>query len=127
MKKLLIFLFSILISFTSYGEKWFDVSSDSDGTTYYLDGDSVKKNGGYVYHWEMEDLLKPDNYGIMSVRRYTQSDCEVNRYKYLSLYVFKQPMGRGNSQTIPLPNSEWKYPPSGSVGGLILGAVCSLF
>ena len=127
MKKLLVLLFSILISFNSYGEKWFDVSSDVDGTTYYLDGDSVKKNGGYVYHWEMEDLLKPDEYGIMSAKRYQQSDCGMNRYKILSLYVYYQPMGRGNSQTIPLPNSEWKYPPPSSVAGTILGAVCSLF
>ena len=126
MKKLLLLLFSLMLSFNSYGEKWFDVSSDANGTTYYLDGDSIKKNGGYVYHWEMEDLLKPDEYGIMSVKRYEQSDCGVNRYKILSLYVYYQPMGRGISKTIPLPSPEWKYPPSSSVAGLILGAICSL-
>ena len=75
----------------------------------------------------MQDLLKPDKYGNMSAKNYQQSDCEVNRYKTLSLYVFKQPMGRGNSQSFSLPDAEWVYPPSGSVGGLILGAVCSLF
>ena len=51
MKKLLILLFSILISFNSYGE-WEEVAEGMNGDIYYLDKDSIKKHGGYVYFWE---------------------------------------------------------------------------
>ena len=52
MKKLLIFLFSILISFNSYGE-WDEIGVDTAGNTSYIDTDTIKKHGGYVYYWVM--------------------------------------------------------------------------
>ena len=41
MKKLLLLLFSILISFNSYGE-WEEVVESTDGDTYYIDKDTIK-------------------------------------------------------------------------------------
>ena len=47
MKKILIFLFSILISFNSYGE-WTKTNEDIDGNGYYIDFETVKKlDNGY--------------------------------------------------------------------------------
>ena len=45
MKKLTILLFSILISFNSYGE-WTEIAKNTDGT-HYIDKDTIKKHEGY--------------------------------------------------------------------------------
>ena len=60
----------------------------------------------------------------MSGKTYVQSDCGVNRYKWLSIIQYKQPMGEGSSETITTPPEEWEYPPPDSVVGDVLKYVC---
>ena len=52
MKKLLILLFSILISFNSYGE-WTKITETINGDTFYIDISFIKENGGYVFFWDV--------------------------------------------------------------------------
>ena len=123
MKKLLIPLFSILISFNSYGE-WKELGMNVAGDTFYIDKDIIKEHNRYVYWWVLKDYLKPDEYGTLSEKTYVQGDCGVNRYKWLSLIYYKQPMGEGSAETLsPLPE-EWEYPPPESTGGFLLKYVC---
>ena len=122
MKKLLALLFSILISFNSYGE-WEKVTKNVSGSTYYIDMDTIKEHNGYVYDWELTDYLKPDGNGIMSAKLYKQSDCGVNREKHLLLVGYEQPMGEGSGKTMTPPD-EWVYPTPDSVGGIMLKYAC---
>ncbi len=55
--------------------------------------DIIKEHNGYVYWWSLSDRLKPSESGIMSGKTYVQGDCGVNRYKWLSIIYYKQPMG----------------------------------
>lgn len=122
MKKILILLFSILISFHSYGE-WEEVVEGENGTFYYIDKDSIRENDGYVYYWELTNYLIPGPEGILSDKTYKQGDCKVNKYKYLSFLFYKEPMGNGISKPQDgLP--DWKYPPPDSIGGFVLNYVC---
>jgi hypothetical protein len=57
MKQLLTLLFSILISFNSYGQ-WTKIT-ESDGDSIYIDFDTIKEQDGYVYWWVLTDYLKP--------------------------------------------------------------------
>ena len=69
MKKLfliLILLFSVMFSSLSYAE-WTKVGVGGDGNTYYIDFERIKKHGGYVYWWDLNDLLKPDKDGYVTV------------------------------------------------------------
>ena len=93
MKKLLVLLFSLLISFNSYGE-WEKVFSNSHGDTFYIDFDKIKKHDGYVYWWHLKDYLVPDGRGLSDMY-YNQGDCENNRIKILTNFFFKLPMGEG--------------------------------
>ncbi len=122
MKKLLILLFSLLISFNSYGE-WKELGKDVDGDTYYIDTDTIKEHEGYVYWWVLSDYIKPNEYGDISLKTYVEGDCEVNRYKWLSLISYKQPMGEGVGGA-DNPTGEWRYAPPDSIGGGILKYVC---
>ena len=122
MKKLLILLFSLLISFNSYGE-WERVNDNVDGTTYYIDKDSIKVHDGYVYYWELTDYLKPTSMGHLSDKVYKQGDCNINRYKYLTYIFYTESMGNGNSTTAD-GETEWTYPSPESIGNFVLSYVC---
>ena len=107
MKKLFLLIFSILISFNSYGEQK-EVVESTDGDTYYIDKDTIKKHGGYVYWWEMGSFENPYNpyegildqfNGTMSSKRYRKGDCDVVRYIDLSVTFYTQQMGGGYGWT----------------------------
>ena len=55
MKKLLLLLFSLMLSINSYGE-WtlYDVDIN-DGNAFYIEKNTILKSGGYVYFWELID------------------------------------------------------------------------
>ena len=59
---LLVIIFTLLFSTTSWGE-WTYVTDNVDGNKFYYDKDRVRKSGKYIYFWELEDFLKPNKYG----------------------------------------------------------------
>jgi hypothetical protein len=120
--KLTILLFSILISFNSYG-KWTEIGS-AEGNVFYIDTDRIKEHSGYVYWWDMIDLLKSNQWGDMSVQLYKQGDCGVNRIKTLSYNYYKHPMGVGTNGTDNTPN-EWDYPLPKSMSEVVLNYACN--
>jgi hypothetical protein len=125
MKKLTILLFSILISFSSYGE-WTDVYKDKAGSggTYHLDLDSFKKHNENVYWWQMWSYPKLVNNIIFSVVRYQQGQCGIHRYKTLATYAHKQPMGEGKGEEVEDLPSKWVYPKPDTIYSLTLTTVC---
>ena len=40
------------------------------GKNYYVDFERIRKHGGYVYYWIMDDFLEPDKDGDLSVLMY---------------------------------------------------------
>ena len=130
MKKLLLIftlLFSTLMFSTpSYGE-WTKVSESVNGTTYYVDFERIRKHGGYVYWWNLNDYLKLNKHGDLSSKIYYQGDCKLFRFKRLSYSFHKEPMGGGTSDVQePLAeNKGWQYPPPNSTVETVLKRVCS--
>jgi hypothetical protein len=112
MKKLLLLLFSVMISFNSYGEwKKLDALSVS-GITHYIDNLTIKKHDGYVYFWMMIDIIEPTSGDGFSSKIYVQCDCGLVRFKILSQIDYLYPMGRGSSvDAYNPPNRKWVYPP----------------
>ena len=122
MKKLLILLFSLLISFNSYGE-WTEMVTNNSGQTYYLDKDLIKEYDGDVYFWMLTDYPKPYD-GYMSDKVYMQLNCGVFRWRPLSGTLYKKPMGMGEKKEYPPPPEEWHYPSTESTAYYLLGQVC---
>ena len=124
MKKLLVLLFSTLISVNSYGE-WFKVTEGvNSGNTHYIETDSINEHNGYVYWWDLLNLIKPSDSGNMSWKVYNQGDCGVKRVKYVSYIFYKQQMGKGSGITNNPENSKWEYPSPGSTLQIKLDFVC---
>ena len=95
MKKLLLLLFSLLLSFNSYGE-WTKVMEDDDGDSYYIDLNTIKKNDGYVYWWDFVNYVEPYD-GFMSRTGFYQGDCEIGRSKTLSATQYTESTLYGES------------------------------
>ena len=120
-----LFFSTLMFASPAYAD-WEEVGDNVDGDTYYVDFDRIRKNGSYVYWWDLSDLLKPDEYGMLSYKVYNQGDCEMFRRKTLSYSFHKQSMGEGTGQTDSTPETEWKYPPPKSMGEIILKEVCEV-
>ena len=122
MKKLLILLFSILISFNIYGDWTFHAESSS-GSKFYLDYETIRKNSGYVYYWELVDYEKVNNYGNMSLAAYYQGDCGIFRINRLTIISYSQSMGTGASEEFNY-EPDWQSAPPGTIRENTLNIVC---
>jgi len=123
MKKLLILLFSILISFNSYGE-WIKVVSSKSGDIYSVDKDTIKEHNGFIYWYEMSNYKKRDKYGDMSAMVYMQGDCGVNRSRPISAIFYKQPNLQKESARETAENPEWNYTFPGQIDTKLLDFAC---
>ena len=125
MKKLIPILLcsTVMFSSPSYAE-WKKVSEGVSGNTFYVDLERIRKNDGYVYWWDLVDLLKPTSNGFLSGKAYKQGDCKLFRYKYLSFSFHNEPMGGGTSHKENTPE-DWQYPSPDSSGEIILKQVCN--
>jgi hypothetical protein len=101
MKKLLLFLFSVMMFINSYGE-WTKLGT-IDGETNYIDFDAINEHGdGYVYWWIMMSNLNE------STKYYIQTDCEGGRVNPLQINYHSKSMGGGELTSVTL-NEGWTY------------------
>ena len=124
MKKLLLLLFSLMLSFNSYGE-WVGSAVDANGNIHYLDFENIKNTNGYTYYWEMINYAEPtDKY--LSIATYREADCDLHRFKDLTFNGYTQEMAEGEPETIDLTKLEedWAYPIANTLGEFIFSSVC---
>ena len=121
MKKLLLLLFSILISFNSFAE-WTRIYTD-DKNIVYMDLNTLIKHNDYIYWWTMIDFLDNENSG----KAYFQGDCSVVRSKILMMIYYSQLMGMGEDEVERTSdNLKWNYQPPDSAVGFMLDISCKL-
>ena len=130
MKKLLLLLFSLMLSFNSYGE-WTKITENDDGDYYFIDFDKVKFVDGYVYWWDMFDAVESYYYDdedelYFSEQSYSQGDCQINRYKVLSNLYYSNPRGEALIFNWNEPEPQWDYFPPESIGDYQFELVCLL-
>ena len=95
---------------------------------YYVDKESIIKNAGYVYYWELADFDKSlsEEIIVMSARAYSKNDCQMKRYKILSDYYYSNQMGNGEIVfQSNVPDTEWTYEIPDSIGSGLLNYVCA--
>ena len=125
MKKLLVLLFSLLISFNSFGEWRLVTIGDNVGNKFYIDFDSVNKKNGYVYYWNLIDLVKPDDWGDLSAKILYEVDCNLPyKERGISYNYYKAPMGQGSPSATDNIINDWRYATPGSVREQTIESVC---
>ena len=103
--------------------EWIKVA-EAGGNTLYIDYGTIKENDGYVYYWEMTDMLKPFENGTLSGKFLKEVDCDIPRkFRNLSVVFYKQPMAGGNGDSYNPPN-EWKYPSPNTVAEGMANEAC---
>ena len=118
---LVLLFFTHLISFAG----WSKVSENTDGDSFYVDFDRIKKNNGYVYFWRLSDMVTPTENGNLSFKNYDQVECSYPRYKTLSMIFYKESMGIGSGEAYT-PDQKWIYAPPNSSAESVLKRVCGL-
>ena len=123
MKKLLVLLFSMLISFNSHGE-WTWVNDNIDNNSYYSDNKTIKKIDGYVFVWSLEDFNVPFDI-VYSAKIYKKIDCLRERTDDIRVIYYDQPMGEGEIYlSDDSPEIEWYYPIPDSSFYSLMDYVC---
>ena len=117
-KKLLLLIFSLLLSFNSYGE-WIQVPTNEKVNT-YIDFDNLQlRADGYVYWW----MMVSDS--SSSQKTYIQTDCETKAINVLQLDSYDEPMGAADL-TSTKPDEGWLYVAPDRGIYRFIGVVCEL-
>ena len=119
MKKLLLLLFSILVSFNSFAE-WTPVDSNDDVTT-FIDFNTIKKHNEFIYWWNM---VESESLEGESGKFYVQGDCGISRTKILTMIAYNESMGKEELERETPDNPKWKYLTPDSVAGFLLDISC---
>jgi len=101
MIKLLLLLFSLMLSFNSYGE-WTEIPNEVEDTG-YIDFDNLQeRSDGYVYWWMLRSSSDT------SQKMYIQTDCETEGINPLQVDYHTEPMGGGESNSVK-SDEGWTY------------------
>ena len=125
MRKLILIL-TFLFPVSSFAD-WTKEGTNDDGTTYYLDVETIKESNGLVYYWSLTDYLKPIDSGILSAKILQEVNCNTPRKKRtLSASYYSTPMGKGTPIGTDSEEQEWLYSPPNSVLKFMIDQVCEL-
>lgn len=104
--------------------EWVKIGETKDAT-FYIDPDTVRKNGNMRRVWLANDLKKRDEDGEMSRRSFREYDCKEEKARILSLSTHSEPMVAGKTLFLDNSPSEWGFIPPNSTSANILKFVCS--
>ncbi len=95
MKKLLLLLFSLMLSINSYGEEYegsfTKLFTDEEDTSWYINLEKIQERDGLVYYWYMTSDKE------MSSAVLTENDCMLSRSKYIQYFQYTEQMLQGDS------------------------------
>ena len=117
MKKILLLLFSLMLSFNSYGE-WTNVLPGNKASL-YIDFKTLKERDGYIYWWYM------DSWSDGSEQTYAQGDCNLKGFKVNKRVKYSLPMGGGEGIEKDIASS-WEYYQPNSGYEILLNFICQM-
>ena len=124
MKQLTLLLFSLILSFNSYGE-WNWITADLNGDKHYIDFENFEVDtNGYLYYWEMINYTNTTE-KYLSIATYRVADCDLFRTIDLALNGYTQNMAEGTPEMTEL-NEDWVQHKANSYAGFNLkNFICS--
>ena len=125
MKKLILIL-TFLFPVSSFAY-WAEVASNDDGTTYYLDVETIKERNGLVYYWSLIDYLKPTSTGALSVKSLQEVNCNIPRKeRELSASYYSSPMGKNTPLVTYNKERPWRYSQPNTILEFMIDQVCEV-
>lgn len=116
-------LLALLLATSSAWAGWV-LAAQSDDNDFYIDPETIRKDGNLVRVWEIQDLKQRDKVGVSSRRLRVEYDCKQERRRILSSSEHSEPMAGGKILLISTESSNWRDIPPGSVVSVKLKLVC---
>ena len=110
MKKLLIFFCFFLglsSKILSSEYQWVQVLNTDNGNIFFIDKISLKKEGDKVFFIKLHEYSDFNDYGEKSSIIHHEVDCKNLKFKYLTDFYFKLPMGEGEPSFVGNEESDW--------------------
>ena len=123
-KKSFLLLATVLVTGSAWSE-WVKVGESINGSSFYIDLETIRKDGNQRKVWSVRDFKQRDNNGQMSSRSRDEFDCKGERQRMLSLTTHDEPMTRGKTLLSGQVNGDWADIPPGTVVETILKIVCA--
>ena len=129
-KKLIIAIIIYLIPvYTLNAENWKLLTTNVDGTEFYLDIDSITKEYfGNIYFWRVSNFQERSKSNVLSSKIYSRSDCDTLAVQLLKTEFYDSHFGKGKLIASHGKIEEWFYPSKGEPENiqLITKEACTL-
>jgi len=116
-KKLLLLIFSLILSFNSYGE-WTSVLPGNNSSL-YIDFETLEEREGFIYWRYM------DSWSDGSAKSNAQGDCNLKGFKVNKRVNFSLPMGQGEGIENNMVSS-WEYYEPNTGYEILLNFICQM-
>lgn len=126
MRKTILMLLLAAISSGAMAE-WVWVWISTDGEKWYIDPQTIKKDGNLRRGWVLINEPAADkDFGSLSNRALVAFDCKGERSSVLQISYHSEPMARGRLiDSFTFKDDDWHYNAPGTAGEAILKIVCS--
>jgi len=114
---------TILFMAPAKSADWTAVSANHHAK-FFVNEKSITRENGYIYYWDMGDLLGPIGEGIVSISSFNKVNCKTFLVKTLKTSFHKTPMANDNSKALTVTKPAWKQPPPGSASAKLMKFVC---
>ena len=114
-----VFALAVLPGLTSSAAAWIEITRNASGTvTYYLDEESLRREGDKVTFWDKR--VVSDDPDFKEMRGYTEMDCSKTRYRTLMITGYDN---KGRSFTDQEPG-QWQHIEANSAMAVFQERVC---
>ena len=116
----------VMLFTSSAWAEWVQVSQTSE-VVFYIDPETIRKNGNIRLVWVIQNLLVRNNDGGLSRRARSEYDCAKERLRTLSISLHSEPMAAGTIlHYSPNDNAtQWVDIPPATPFARILKYVCA--
>ena len=105
--------------------EWLKVA-ETAAASYYLEAESIHKDGPRRKVWEVRDLNQPQKSGELSRRELQEYHCRGERFRSISYAAYSGPMAGGKLVSSRSAPADWTYVPYKTPYESVLRLVCWL-
>lgn len=98
----------------------------ADGTTFYIDRDSIKKEGKLLRVWELQDLKEKGPLDEKSRRVLVEYDCKDERRRVMSFSFHADQMGAGLTLKSDQTPGKWNLMVPNTTGSVVYQVATAL-
>ena len=118
---LIIFLFIPFLAKADFN--WKKIGQNTNGSAFFVDKSSIKKNSDTVYFYLLTDYYKPKD-NILSVTAYIEGSCSKYSWRFLKDIYYGEPMGNGVVVNTINEPGEWNSNVKKSIMEKVMRYVC---